>query len=589
MSTAPVAVVESLEVALMSGRLIVKDVGFSVQRGEVLAIVGESGSGKTTTSLALLGYARSGVRIMRGSVQVDGMELLGRAERDLRELRGAIVSYVPQDPAAALNPARRIGTQIRDVVLHHLGQRGSDELVDEILGRVHLPSDVAFKRRFPFELSGGQQQRVAIAMALACSPRLAVLDEPTTGLDVVTQHHILAEIDRLRQELELSVVYVSHDLAVVSNIADRVLVMYDGAVVEAGRTEDVLARPKHPYTRGLIASTPDHRHPRRLRGIPGVLSRQIAATGCSFANRCNQRVPQCDVAVPPLFRTPSGSYVRCYEWTRTPPVSFEPPVRIRTIQTQDELLEVEGLTARYVTRRGVQLALSQVSFQVARGQCVALVGESGSGKTTAARCITGLLAPASGSIRFNGQILDPLAKDRPVDVCRKIQMIFQNPYDSLNPRRTVGDTVARPAQVLQRLPRRESHATMRSLLERVRLPMSIAHRFPRELSGGERQRVAIARALAANPTLIVCDEITSALDVSVQAAVLELLGELRVELGVALIFISHDLGVVSSVADWALVLNRGSICERGRVEDLLLNPRDEYTRTLLASAPRLAI
>ena len=414
------------------------------------------------------------------------------------------------------------------------------------------------------------------------------MDEPTTGLDVVTQALILEEVDRLRRDGGLAVLYVSHDLAVVASIADRLAVMYAGSLVEEGPAADVLRRPSHPYTRGLIASIPDHAAPRRMKGIPGVsVGIGERPVGCTFAPRCAQRVARCETEMPAPVDVESGHRVRCFEWQLTPALSFEEPLDLRVRHETERVLEVESLRAEYGGRTTTTVAVDDVSFALSRGECVALVGESGSGKTTIARCVVGLHPPAAGRIVFRGEPLGPLAKDRPRESRRCIQIVFQNPYESLNPRHRVRDAIARPARVLRGISRQEAEADVTELLERVRLPAALANRFPDELSGGERQRVAIARALVARPDLVVCDEITSALDVSVQAAVLDLLAELRAELGLSLLFISHDLGVVASVADRVLVLDQGRVCEEGPVSSVVADPQNPYTRELLASAPRV--
>ncbi len=582
----PAVRVQGLRVELLSGAPIVNDVSLDVHAGEVLGLVGESGSGKTTTALALLGYARPGSRIARGTVEVDGKPLTGGGENAVRALRGRVVSYVPQDPSSALNPSLRVGDAIGDMLRAHTSEPRSGDGVSAALERAELPADTAFSRRYPHQLSGGQQQRVTIASALVCEPTAVVMDEPTTGLDVVTQSRILDEVDRLRRESGLAVVYVTHDLAVVASIADRIAVMYAGTVIEDGPAAELLTRPRHPYTRGLVASIPDHVTPRRLAGIPGVaVGVGERPPGCAFAPRCSQRVERCERDMPPREPVSPGHGVRCFEWGSTPALEIQPPL-VGTAPRRGQappLLAVESLRATH----GAVVAAEDVSFSLSAGECVALVGESGSGKTTIARCVAGLHEPAAGSILLDGTPLEPRAKARSREARRRIQIVFQNPDDSLNPRHRVGDEIARPARVLRGLSREESRADVAGLLERVRLPPRLAERFPGELSGGERQRVAIARALAARPDVVVCDEVTSALDVSVQAAVLDLLAELRVELGVALLFISHDLGVVASVADRVLVLDRGVVCEEGPVARVIASPVEEYTRKLLEAAPRL--
>jgi peptide/nickel transport system ATP-binding protein len=416
------------------------------------------------------------------------------------------------------------------------------------------------------------------------------MDEPTTGLDVVTQSHILDEIQRLRRELGIGIVYVSHDLAVVGNLADRIAVMYGGWIIEEGPTEAILSAPKHPYTQGLLASIPDHVVARRLRGIPGMavgVGEQPA--GCPFAARCPQRCDKGDYEMPGVEIVEGDHAVRCFEWRRTPPLVIEPPLSSRTIpETVDALLQVEALCAEYRTRTGAVVAAQDVSFSIDVGGSVALVGESGSGKTTIARCIAGLHLRSGGRVALFGKTLPALAKDRPQEARRRIQIVFQNPYDSLNPRHQIGDAIAFPARLLRYVSRQQARTDALELLERVRLRATLYSRYPAELSGGERQRVAIARALAAHPDLLICDEITSALDVSIQAAVIELMEELRHELGLALLFISHDLGVVASVADYALVLHDGLVREEGPLATLVAGATDEYTRKLIDAAPRLA-
>ncbi len=583
----PALKVDDLRIELVSGEPVVEDVSFRVEPGQVLGLVGESGSGKTTTALALLGYARPGIRIVSGTIEVAGTRLSGLSETAVRRYRGRLISYVPQDPAAALNPSVRVGDQVGNM----LGDSAeTDRRVGEALELVQLPSSSDFRRRFPHQLSGGQQQRVAIAAALVCRPSVVLMDEPTTGLDVVTQANLLAQVRRLQRELGFAILYVSHDLAVVATIADRIVVMYAGRVVEDGPAAQILSEPHHPYSLGLLSSVPDPCEPRQLRSIPGIaVGIGDRPSGCAFAPRCVQRVAACEESIPPLTRTAGDRFVRCIEWHRTPalaPESRSPSGMARATPTV--LLAVDELRAEHRGRGASVVAASLVSFAIAAGECVALVGESGSGKTTIARCVAGLHPPAGGRILLEGKQLAPFAAGRTREERRRIQIVFQNPYDSLNPRHRIADSIARPARLLRGLPRKQAETAVAELLERVRLPARLAERFPAELSGGERQRVAIARALAANPDLVVCDEITSALDVSVQAAVLELLAELRTELGLALLLITHDLGVVASVADRVVVLENGLVCEQGLVLPLLSRPEHEYTQRLVAAAPTLS-
>jgi peptide/nickel transport system ATP-binding protein len=575
----------NVRIELSSGDAVIDGVDLQIAQGEILGLVGESGSGKTTTALSIFGYNAPGLRMTSGEIAIAGEEL--RGQQAFRGARGRLVSYVPQNPGTALNPALRVADAIEDMIRAHRGDR---DLPHALLERVGLPGDREFGRRFPHQLSGGQQQRVCIAASLASDPVLVVLDEPTTGLDVVTQDRILTELLRLRDEQQVAMLYITHDLAVVAQIASRIAVMYAGHIVEQGPVTAILRHPRHPYTRGLMAATPDHRRPRVLgsmQGIPDAVGERPA--GCPFAPRCEQRMPRCNTEMPELEATENGHDVRCFEWRRTPPVEWIAPVaKLELKRSEAAVLQVDGLCAEHRGSRGDVVAASDVSFSVAERGCVAIVGESGSGKTTIARAIVGLHAPSSGRVLLDGHELPALARMRSVEQRRRIQIVFQNPAEALNPRHSVAESIARPAQLLRRLSHSGARTEVLRLLEAVRLPTRTAGRYPRELSGGERQRVAIARALAAGPEVLVCDEITSALDVSVQAVVLELLRELREDLGLAVIFISHDLGVVATIAEEILVLDSGSICERGSTAELLARPHDPYTRRLLDAAPSLS-
>jgi peptide/nickel transport system ATP-binding protein len=586
----PVVRVEHLGLALDTGEPVIDDVSFQIGAGEILGVVGESGSGKSTLALALLGYTRPGVMFHGGSIDVGGESVIGRDARSLRGLRGRVVSYVPQDPGGALNPSMRIGDAILDVLRAHRPQASGDEFLTAALARVELHRDRGFDRRYPHQLSGGQQQRVTIAMATVCEPPVAVLDEPTTGLDVLTQDRVLAELLRLRADQHMAMVYVSHDLAVVARMADRILVMYAGRVLEAGPTSMVLEHPRHPYTQALVSAIPDVRQPRALRGIAGVsVGVGEWPTGCPFAPRCEHAQPQCESAVPSLEVAAADHIVRCRRWQELALAQTGSGGARAQFGERGgvPLLEVSGLEARYRSDRGEQPAVRDVSFAIEPGECVALVGESGSGKSTIARCIAGLHVPSAGTISFAGQPVAGAARARPLDVRRRIQIVFQNPYQSLNPRQRVSASVERPLRVLRGLSRDAARQEVGELLQRVRLPARLGERFPGELSGGERQRVAIGRALAAKPELLVCDEVTSALDVSVQAAVLELLQELRADLHLSMLFITHNLGVVACIADSVLVMDRGTVCEAGAVDGVLNTPNHDYTRRLLKAAPSL--
>lgn len=581
--------VSGLRVGLTNGDPIIEDVDLLLAPSEILGLVGESGSGKTTTALSIFGYTSAGAKISAIEVRIGGHVLHG--EREVMSARGRLASYVPQNPGASLNPSLRVAQAVEDMIRAHRAKGAPPEDGLQWLERVDLPGTAEFGRRYPHQLSGGQQQRVCIAAALACEASVLVLDEPTTGLDVVTQAQILRELVRLRDEHEISMIYVTHDLAVVAQIADRIAVMYAGRIVEQGPGDRVLRRPRHPYTRGLLASIPDHLAPRMLEPMPGIaVGVGQRPSGCPFAPRCPQRLGSCEREMPTLDEVTVDHQVRCFEWKRTPKFTATPMPRLERTHSVGEraVLAVEHLRAEHSSRAERVVAAHDVSFTVHRGSCVALVGESGSGKTTIARAIAGLHPPVAGRVVLDDVPLAALARQRSVDQRRRVQIVFQNPSDALNPRHTVQRTIARPTQVLRGLSAGDANGEVKRLLEAVRLPSRLAERYPQELSGGERQRVSIARALAAEPDVLLCDEVTSALDVSVQAAVLELLGDLRATLGLTIVFITHDLGVVATVADYVLVLEHGLICEEGPPDLLLHKPAHSYTKRLLEAAPSIS-
>jgi peptide/nickel transport system ATP-binding protein len=580
--------IRSLRVEVAAtGDDIVDQVNLEIAPGEVLGLVGESGSGKTTVALAVLAHRRQGVRITGGSILVGGRDMLALSAADRRDARGRIVSYVPQDPAVSLNPARRIGAQLLEALRVH--DYGADDAarrarISETMREVLLPADDGFQRRYPHELSGGQQQRVAIAMAFACKPAVVVLDEPTTGLDVTTQAHVLETIRRMTRAEGAAALYVTHDLAVVANLADRVAVMYAGIVVEQGPAGEIFAHAAHPYTRRLLAAIPRIEDARDLLGIPGrAPAPGQRPSGCPFAPRCELSVPECSAAIPAVVRVGHRHEARCLRVTEAR--ASVGSARVTTARPRVQraaLLDVTAVDASY----GALEVVHQVTFTLERGQCVALVGESGSGKTTIARSIAGLHGEWTGEIRFDGSPLPASPRRRSVDTRRRIQYVFQNPYGSLNPRRTIAQTVARPLALLD-VSARDARRRVDEMLERVSLSARHGGRFPDELSGGERQRVAIARALICEPELVICDEVTSALDVSVQAAIVNLLVALQRDLGLSLLFVTHNLPLVRSVAQTVAVMRRGSIVELGGSEQVLLDPADPYTRRLLADSPQV--
>ncbi|HEV2360511.1 MAG TPA: ABC transporter ATP-binding protein [Acidimicrobiales bacterium] len=584
---APRLVVKDLEIRLTSDDAeVVSDVSFTVRASEVLGVVGESGSGKTTVALALLGYARRGLRISSGEILLDGADLLSMRPPELRELRGRKVSYVPQDPAAALNPTLKIGTQLTEVLKSHPGAVVDvDARIVEVLKEARLDAHPEMLRRYPHQLSGGQQQRFAIAMAFACRPSLIVLDEPTTGLDVSSQRHILETVRRLCASYGVAAVYVSHDLAVVGGLVSQVAVMYAGRIIELGETRQVFNAPVHPYTRGLLAAAPSPERAEVLTGIDGQPPRPgRRPNGCSFAPRCSYAVERCRTEVP-LPVLVEGALVRCLRATEIHYAAREHvSVRALAPSASNPTLSLRGLSASY----GGTRVLYGIDLDLPPERCVAVVGESGSGKTTLARCIVGLHSNWTGEMQFCREPLAPGTRKRTKDVLRRVQYIFQNPYTSLNPRKTVGQILSQPLDHFFRLGSRENAVRIRRVLESVSLGEDFEGRYPDQLSGGERQRVAIARALIVEPDVLVCDEVTSALDVSVQAVIVELLRQLQRDRHLSMIFITHNLALVRSIAQSAIVLCEGHVVESGAVEQILEHPNDPYTIRLMEDVPRLA-
>lgn len=584
-----IAELTGLRVETPAHDAILEDVSLVLRKGETLGLVGESGSGKTTTALALLGFAQAGAKITAGELRLVGTQLKIGSEREMRRARGTTLTYVPQNPGTALNPSMRIGDAIAEMLRSHGRQSEMRTRIGPSLESVGLPSEAEFQRRYPHQLSGGQQQRVCISVSVVSGAPVVVLDEPTTGLDVVTQAQILQELARLRDEHGMSMVYVTHDLAVVAQVADRIAVMYAGRIIEQGDTEDILRAPRHPYTRGLLTSVPDHIRPHVLEPMKGVsVGVGERPPGCSFAPRCPLRVDACEDSIPELRVVGPRRSSRCIRAEDVAPAARS-VLSLGVNKSTDEpaALSVSDLGAEHHGRGGTFVAARNVSFSIPFGSCVALVGESGSGKTTIARTIAGLHPRTTGRIELNGVEVAEKGR-RPREQRRDLQMIFQNPSDALNPRRRICDEIARPAKLLRGLTQSEADAEVDRLLDLVRLPRRLANNFPGQLSGGERQRVGIARALAAEPKVIICDEITSALDVSVQAAVLSLLDDLSTKLGLALLFITHDLGVVATIADEVLVLDQGAICESGSVSDVLHAPTHPYTCKLMNAAPSIS-
>jgi peptide/nickel transport system ATP-binding protein len=580
--------VRDLEIATASGADVVAEVSFSIASGEVLGLVGESGSGKTTAALALLGYVRRGLHFVDGQVLIDGTDILDLSSTDLREARGRSVAYVPQDPSAALNPALKVGTQLREALKVHRGIAGQvdvDARVGEMLSESSLDSGDLLGR-YPHQLSGGQQQRVAIAMALACRPALIVLDEPTTGLDVTTQRNVLDTVRRLCNAHGVAAVYVSHDLAVVSGLVTKVAVMYAGRVIELGSRDAIFETPAHPYTRRLLAAIPSPERAEVLVGIEGHPPRPGQRPGgCSFASRCSNAIEICRQSMP-AETTVAGRMVRCHRAVELKDQDRVSSAPLRPVDAggADPLIAVRGLEASYGSRK----VLHGLNFELAPQSCLAIVGESGSGKTTLAQCLVGLHANWTGELMLAGMPLRGGIRERSRDSAKRMQYIFQNPYTSLNPRKTIAQIIAQPLENLTSLSYAARVDRVEEVLTDTSLGPDFMRRFPDELSGGERQRVAIARALAVEPDVLICDEVSSALDVSVQAVIVEMLRRLQTERQLAMIFITHNLALVRSIAQTVIVLNHGRVVEAGEVNEVMTHPKDPYTLRLVNDIPKLS-
>ena len=603
-ATDPVIAVEELDFAYRtSGQwvTVLKGVSIHIKKGEVLGLVGESGCGKSTLAYALLSYLRSNARIDNGEVLFGGLNLLDLERPELDQLRGVQISLVPQNPTTALSPHIRVGQQIAEVLTQHdfLQYKSAiDKRVQELFALVELPNPNALALRYPHQLSGGQQQRVCIAMALACDPNLLILDEPTTGLDVTTQSQIIALLIRLRKQLGMCMLYVTHDLGVLAQIADRVGVMYAGYMVEVAPLDRLFDTPRHPYTKGLIGSVPDVDIRKRMsQSLRGLLERDNLPAGCPFQPRCDHEDASCREMVQTLETISDGHQVACQHWR-----SIEPGVPVDLTDAERSavlgdrsLLEFDNVSLRYsadtllssVFGRSSIPVVRQVSLSLQRSETLALVGESGSGKSTIAKAVAGILPPVTGTIEFDGNSLAGDISRRTAEQRKNIQFIFQNPDASLNPRSSIEQILSRPLVKFFGLSNSKLHEAIDDSLASVKLDSTYRMRYPDELSGGERQRIAIARALVARPKLLLCDEILSALDVSVQANIISLLRKLQTENEIAMLFISHDLAVVRNLAHRVAVLYDGELMETGQVEALFSPPFHPYTHVLLLAVPSI--
>jgi peptide/nickel transport system ATP-binding protein len=590
----PALELEGLSVSYSRGgrRLrALSDATLSIDPGETYGLVGESGSGKTTLALTLMRYLPASARVEGGRIMLGGDDLLGARERTLRRWRGRRIALVPQSAGSALNPALRVGTQVAEVYRAHGGLLPAEaaEASARALTEVRIGDPSRVLDRYPHELSAGQQQRVLIAMALASNPEVLILDEPTTALDATVEAEILELIEALQAEVEAAILLISHDVRVVAHLCDRVGMLYAGRVVEEGPGDAVIRTPRHPYTLAFVRSAPRLDIvgvPERLEPIPGRPPDPGAEIpGCVFAGRCPLARERCLVEPPPPYRVGADRASRCHYHDEVPALGAPPPAPAHLRPALGApLLRVSGVTKTYRAGGVPVQALSDVSLEVRRGEIFGLVGESGSGKTTLARCIAGLTEPSAGSLELGGQELPWALGARPRQARSAVQMVFQNADGALNRSLSVGATLQRSLRRLAgRSPTRG--AGLAELAELVRLSPSDLELRPSALSGGMKQRVAIARALAGSPSLVVCDEPVSDLDVSVQAAILNLFHDLRERHGVSYLFISHDLAVVRYVADRFGVMYLGQLVEVAPADALLEPPNHPYTEALVSAVP----
>ena len=551
----------------------VKDLGFHVRAGEVLAIVGESGSGKSVTSLSVMRLIEhGGGTIASGKISFTRrnggkLDLAKAADSVMRTIRGGEISMIFQDPMTSLNPVFSVGTQVAEAVMLHQGLSHAEAEAEALrmLELVRIPEAKQILKRYPHQLSGGMRQRVMIAMALSCKPSLLIADEPTTALDVTIQAQILQLIRQLQEEMGMAVIFITHDMGVVAEVADRVLVMYHGEAVEEGTCEQIFHNPRHPYTQSLLAAVP------RLGSMRGT-----------------------DEPAPfPLLRItdPEAEQLGTADMDETP-VDMPEPVASAPSVSDGPVLSVDNLITRFDVETGFWgkvkrrvHAVEQVSFNLYPGETLGLVGESGCGKSTIGRSLIGLETPRSGSIVFNGQELTQVSGSQLQKLRRNIQYVFQDPYAALDPRLTVGFSIMEPLLIHKVCSRQEAERRVGELLERVDLDPAMAVRYPHEFSGGQRQRVCIARALAMNPEIIIADESVSALDVSVRAQIINLLLALQKEFRIAFLFISHDMAVIERVCHRVAVMYLGQIVELGSRRDVFENPLHPYTKRLMSAVP----
>jgi peptide/nickel transport system ATP-binding protein len=605
--------VEDLHVHFVTTRGVVRAVegiSYRVRPGETVALVGESGCGKSVSSLAIMRLlAQPAGRVVAGRILFEGRNLLELAEEEMREIRGRDIAMIFQEPMTSLNPVLTIGFQIMEPLLIHLGmsEAAARARAAELLKRVGIPDPERRLDQYPHQFSGGMRQRVMIAIALACNPKLIIADEPTTALDVTIQAQILKLMKDLTRDLGIALVMITHNLGIVARYADRVNVMYAARMAEQGAAADVFERPLHPYTAGLLRSVPRLDRPRgsKLETIDGLPPNLLdPPPGCRFAPRCAARQDACLAAPPPLVAVEPHRYSACLragDLARLGPSGIglqgadTRPPQPKSLDRSQPLLRVDGLCTYFEVGAGLQMlrrekfrvrAVDDVSFEIYRGETLGLVGESGCGKTTVGRTLLRLEQATGGEVRFENADVTRVTGQRLKDYRRKIQVIFQDPYSSLNPRMTIGEIIAEPMRVYRLVPdARAAREKVAELLTQVGLFDYMAERYPHELSGGQRQRVGIARALAMQPSFIVCDEPVSALDVSIQAQIINLLEDLQNRYRLTYLFIAHDLAVVRHISDRVIVMYLGRVMEIADRDTLYAEPLHPYTRALLDAVP----
>ncbi len=580
---------------------ILKNITTNIKKGETVGIVGESGSGKSTLALAMMGYVKHGLYTISGECLFHSNDLLSMRNKDLEDIRGRKIAMIPQNAGQSLTPNLKIGYQIDEALKLHTDLKIQDrnKKISELLNKVRLPSPEIMAQRYPHELSGGQQQRVAVAMALAGNPELLLLDEPTTGLDVTTQAHVLELLNFIAKDTGTSMVYVSHDLGAIAQVSDRVIVMYSGQIVLDGPVRRILKNPIHPYTSGLLKSIPKLTLPGLPKSMSGSQPQPGTITkGCSFYDRCELAEINCSNNSPELEYVKNlNTSVRCFKHKELHEKIDKDENLVTSIENtilDKEMLGLSKVSISYAKKKFFEQLLNKendenptvkdINLNISKGETLALVGESGSGKSTILKSIAGLLKTREGNIKYEkNKILPNDLKLRDPNSLRAIQLIFQNPDESLNPNHTVEQIVSQPLKLYFGLQGDKLKNEIIDVLKKVRLGEFYLTRYPRQLSGGEKQRVAVARAFAAKPDVILCDEVTSALDVSVQAAVLNLLQELKKDFGTTYIFVSHDLAVVRAISDRVAVLYQGRLCEIGPSKNVYNFPSHPYTEVLLGA------